>query len=432
MNVVSRAVVACLSILLAGHLAHAESLTAAGAENAFGIISYKKLAAASPNKNLFFSPLSLHSCLQLASNGATGETAKEMRMTLDLEGISPALANAEHMKLLESLSGKNLRTGDNDDRPFVLSVANSIWADKAFSFNPQFVETCKKFFSAEVKNLDFRGANGTAAINSWVSEKTNGKIKQIVDSLNPENPLVLLNTAYFRARWQHIFPAENTAPKVFQVGPSAKKVPMMRADGRYQYLETATFQAIELPYEHCRNSMIVLLPKSPANLNQFTQGLSEKEWNQWLLSLAEKSGEIEMPKFSMSYEVVCNQMLEAQGMKRIFSDKAELTNMLQVGSALDNQEKAPSKSPCQAEDHLPVDQTTPKIDKVLHKTFVSVDEQGTEAAAATATIGRGLSMPHVSSEKFKMIIDHPFMFVIVNRETGAILFIGQVNDPMES
>jgi serpin B len=385
--------------------AASEMASEAPPQNAFGLASFKKLAEETPKKNIFISPLSIHSCLHMAFNGAAGETATEMGKVLDLDGQSVEKANEYHKQLIERLIGEGRKP---DATNFVLETANSLWANEKIKLKPEFVEMSKKFFSAQVANLDFAKQESVTKVNTWVGEHTHGKIDKIVDHLSPEDVLILVNAAYFKARWQSVFNKASTKPAEFHTAAaSEKKVPMMHINGRFSYLENEGLQAIELPYADGQTSMFVFLPPEKMGLAEFAASLSEKKWDQWLKDMSSQQGELDMPKFTMRYEKFLKDTLNALGMKEAFSGKADFSAMV-------------------------VPPPPAYISDVLHKTFVKVDEEGTEAAAVTAVLMRSMGMMHEQTAKpFKMVVNRPFFFAIMDWKTHAILFVGQVTDPSE-
>jgi len=378
----------------------------ARAESAFGLATYQQLAESTPDDNIFISPYSLYSCLHLAYNGAAKQTASEMARVLGLEGVKPNDTNKDHKGLTEQLTAG----GESQESSFVFHTANSLWANAKIKLKPEFVALSKNFFGAQVQNLNFSDSDKAAdAVNSWVSRETHGKIDRIVGQLSDQDLLLLVNAAYFKARWQSPFAKNATTVADFHVSAkTVKKVSLMHISNRFNYLEKKDLQAIELPYSDGDTGMYIFLPREKTSLANFTHSLSCRSWDHWISQMAEQRGELELPSFTMNYQISCKKTLSALGMKQPFSAQADFSGML-------------TPPPSAA------------ISDVLHKTFVKLDEDGTEAAAATAVIERSLGMPQFADAKpFKMVVDHPFFFAVMNKKNHALLFVGQVTDPSGS
>ncbi|HEY9759095.1 MAG TPA: serpin family protein [Oculatellaceae cyanobacterium] len=373
----------------------------AHAENAFGLAAYKKLGDG--GKNLFMSPFSIHSCLHLVFDGAGGATEEEMAKVLHLSVAGKEVANTEYVRLLEEIEPAT------SDEPFVFSAANSVWANKDLKLRSGFVDTAKSVFRAEVRSLDFANSESVGTINSWVSDNTHGKIPKIVDSLTPEQAMVAVNAAYFKAPWKTVFNRELTKEADFKTDSGTKKVSMMDVRGAFHYLENDELQAIELTYGGGRESCIVILPKEKSTLGELRQSLTSTSWDALVDKMGNRSGELFLPKFTLEYQVPLRDYLIQAGMKQAFEKNADFSRIAE----------AEKGSPACA-----------KLSQVLHKTFLKVNEEGTEAAAATATTERMLSLDvQKEAEPFKMVVNRPFFFAIVNWKTRAILFLGQVADP---
>jgi serine protease inhibitor len=374
----------------------------AQSENSFGLTAYKGLGEG--NKNFFISPFSIHSCLHLVFDGASGATAEEMGKVLNLSVAQKAAANTEYVGLLEEIEPAS------QDEAFQFSAANSVWANKVLKLKAGFVDTAKTVFRADVKSLDFSGADSLGQINSWVSDKTHGKIPKIIDSLSPEQAMVAVNAAYFKAPWQTVFKKDATRHADFKADGGTKKVSMMDVSGIFHYLENDQFQAVELPYAGGRESCIVMLPREGSSLAKLRQSLSSANWDAWVDKMDNKAGELFLPKFKMEYQLPLRDYLVQAGMKQAFEKSADFSQIA---------ESDPNAAVCA------------KLSQVLHKTFVKVNEDGTEAAAATATTERMLSLKvDTDGEPFKMVVNRPFFFAIMNWKTRAILFLGQVADPV--
>jgi serpin B len=376
--------------------------TSAISENVFGLSMYKMFADKENNANVFISPFSLHSVLHLTFDGAKGETSKEMAKVLDLARVDVAKGNEDYKKLVEAVGAKPSKASS-----FVFSTANSLWANQKTKLKPTFVEMAKDVFDAEVKNLDFAKPDSADKINVWVSERTHGKIDKIISGLSDKEILVAVNAAYFKARWETVFKPEMTKPADFKTGSGAsKKVSMMTLHSSFPYLENDRMQAVELPYNDERTGMVVLLPSEKSSLPDLRKSLTADTWTAWMKKMEKKKGELSMPKFTIGFQASCKDALVAAGMKQAFSGNADFSGIVEgAGKA--------------------------SLSDVVHKTFVKVDEEGTEAAAASAVTGRGMMGDFSDEKPFKMVVDRPFFFAVVNLKTHAILFAGQVTDPSD-
>ena len=353
--------------------------------------------------NLFYSPYSLSSALAMTYAGASGTTAAEMEKALHLslgEETHPAFSALKDG--LEDLQ---------KDGGVQLAVANSLWPMKGYPLLPAFLERVKSGYGAEIVPLDFAGATEESrqTINRWVEDKTREKIKDLIapGNLEPLVRMVLVNAIYFKGKWASPFKSERTAPGDFFVSPDAiVLVPMMDQTHRFPYAETDDCQILELPYVGDGLSMLVILPKDRDGLAGIEARLSSDFLAAWRERLAEREVHVILPKFKMTWgAALLNGPLQALGMVDAFSKtKADFSGMdgrpdwLYVGL-------------------------------VLHKAFVEVNEEGTEAAAATAVVMKYRSIPKPPPE-FRA--DHPFLFLIQDDRTGSVLFLGRVADPSKS
>ncbi len=364
------------------------------ANTKFGFKLFNSLRKQEPNKNIFISPTSVAIALSMTYNGASGETKQEMAKTLELLGMTSTDINKANQSLQ-----KSLETADPDVK---LSMANSLWARQNFIFKPEFIQTNQQFYQAQVTSLDFANPQSPRLINNWVSQKTQGKINQIVEEINADQVLFLINAIYFKGNWTTSFDASRTANKPFYLEEGGSKPhPMMSQQGFYRYYENDRFQAVSLPYgKEGRLSMYLFLPNSQSSLADFSNQLTPENWNQWMQGFRGRDGHIEVPRFKLEYEVELNKTLKALGMEAVFDrSKADFSQMTS-------------------------DQVF--VDAVKHKTFVEVNEAGTEAAAVTSVGIRATSLPLAP---FQMTIDRPFFCVIRDNQTGTVLFMGSIVDP---
>ncbi|MBW4643896.1 MAG: serpin family protein [Goleter apudmare HA4340-LM2] len=348
----------------------------------------------SSEKNVFVSPSSVAIALAMTYNGASGSTQQVMAKTLELQGMDLSAINSSYAALKSLL--------ENPDPLVQLAIANSLWADKDASLRSDFLQKAQDFYKAKVTTLNFQDAATPDVINSWVNENTQGKINKIVDTVDPEQVLFLINAIYFKGQWSNEFDKTKTAQYPFYLtSGSQKPQQMMSQEGNYLYHETDQFQAVSLPYgKEGKLSFYIFLPKENSNLKAFEKNLSFENWAQWMTQFRNREGSIRLPKFKTDYEVTLNDALKALGMEEAFSSKADFSGM---GKNL-------------------------AISQVKHKALIEVNEEGTEAAAATS-VGIVATSYREPQKPFQMIIDRPFFCAIRDHQTGTILFMGSIVDP---
>jgi len=355
----------------------------------FGFNIYGELSKAGSG-NLFISPVSIAICLSMVLNGADSDTASQIASVLKMSGVTVDDINS----MCRTLAG-NLKTAD----PSVeLTVANSVWCRKGVPFNGQFIKRVKDSFAAEVSDQ-----MTAVAMNGWVSSSTKGKIQKIIDSV-PENAVMyVINAIYFKGQWAAKFDTKLTKLLDFHVSADkVKKHPMMTQQGKYQYLKGDTFQAVKLPYGNRRLSMIVFLPDQASSLKDLQGRLNAAAWKQWMSKFAEREGNVTIPRFKCEYETDLNNSLKSLGMTSAFD-------------------------PARA-DFSGISREKLYISRVKHKTFVDVNEQGTEAAAVTSTEMK-CTVALMEPGTFRMLVDRPFFFAIVDSRDSSVLFMGSIVDP---
>lgn len=359
----------------------------------FGFDLFTELSREDAGKDVFISPTSVALALAMTYNGAAGDTAKAMAKVLRVEWMSLAEVNDANLALQESLRGA--------DPKVQLSIANSLWADKDVALRQGFINRDKRFFRADLALLDFKGPQSVDVINAWVNRNTKGKIPTIIDSIPQEAFLYLINAIYFNGKWSRPFEKKHTRDEVFTFPDGrTKRLPTMFQSGDYRYYEGEGFQAVGLPYGKGRMSMYVFLPDEDSGLEEFARSLNVANWDKWMNGFAEAQGTVGLPRFKLEYGEELNTALTSLGMGPAFDPRrADFRGM-----------------------------TGPPawISRVVHKTFVDVDEEGTEAAAVTAVIMAGSLAP---PKTFRMIVNRPFFFAIRDNMTGTNLFMGSVSDP---
>jgi len=346
--------------------------------------------------NVFVSPLSISMALGMTVNGARGNTEQAMKSTLEFGSMDIADIDEAYQGLMELLPGL--------DPEVLFQVANSIWYRLGMDIRQDFLSTCETYFDAEVTGLDFNSPGAAPAINTWVDDKTNGKIKKIVESPIPsEMVLYLINAIYFKGTWTEQFDPELTRDDLFRL-PGGNQVPcrMMARPGPGEKIDVDCFcdsevTIVDLPYADGWYSMTVVLPQTGGDLDDLIAGLDGEKWNAWMERIGAHEGILLMPRFETTYEIKLKDALTALGMGLAFEPGyADFSGII---------------------DGIPL-----WIDEVKHKTFVRVDEAGTEAAAVTS-----VSLP--TSAGFSVHLNRPFLFAIREKHSGTILFIGKMVNP---
>jgi serpin B len=362
-------------------------LVAANTRFAFKL--FRALTRQQPDKNIFISPASIAIALSMTYNGSVGQTQAAMAIALELQEMSLQQVNEANAQLRQAL--------ENLDNEVELAIANSLWANQDVEFKRDFLQRTQEFYGAKVTNLDFSATEALATINNWVSENTNGKIKTILNQLNPQTILILINAIYLKGIWTSPFDKENTHDRVFTLLDGTQKpYPMMSQGGTYRYYQGENFQAISLPYRSERLSVYIFLPEQDSNLQAFHKNLNAANWDKWMNQFHKMKGTIVLPRFKLEYQVELKDVLITLGMGAAFMGGFQ--QMCAQPAA---------------------------ISKVIHKTFLEVNEEGSEAAAVTAVeVTRSFS----SEPTFRMIVDRPFFCFIRDNQTGTILFMGSIMD----
>jgi serpin B len=353
--------------------------------------------------NLFYSPHSISVALAMTYAGARGDTAEQMAATLQFlleqERLHPAFnwLDAELANRGEGAQGK-------DDEGFRLNIVNAIWGQKDYGFLSDFLDVLAQNYGAGLRILDFinETEESRLAINDWVSDQTEGRIEDLIPqgAIDALTRLVLTNAIYFNAAWAYPFDGDITADGPFYLIDGGQvTVPMMKQTEAFGYTDGEGYQAIELLYDGDELSMVIMLPED-GQFEVFEEGLQADKVSDIIGGLELTEVALTMPQFEFDSEFSLKDTLAGMGMPVAFSGAADFSGMT-GGRDL-------------------------YISEVLHKAFVSVDEAGTEAAAATAVIMKETAMPGQPAE---VTIDRPFIFLIRDIETGAILFVGRVMDP---
>lgn len=371
----------------------------AGTVNEFGLALFKKLLE--EQENIFISPTSIATALSMTYNGAGGETKEEMAEVLAITGIDLERLNENNLALLYFLQ--------TADPAVKLDIANSLWMREGMDFDQDFLARNEKYYDAVVTALDFDSPEAVEIINKWVYESTGGLIEDIIEPpIDPMTVLFLINAIYFQGDWSEPFNEAWTKEESFYL-PNGEKtvVPFMHRSGKLDYYEEESFQAVRLPYgEKDRLAMYAFLPAEDKDLLKFIQEINNGTWNEWRQGFRQEEGDLFLPRFSMEYEKSLNDVLIDLGMGAAFDqNRADFFDMV----------------PWEGGPRL-------YISEVKHKSFIEVNEKGTEAAAATSVEMRVESAP---AFRFTMKADRPFFFLIYDELTQVIIFMGAVANPGE-
>ena len=345
--------------------------------------------------NFMVSPFSLSMALAMTWNGSDNETKLAIQNTLKLKDMSDEEVNSYFKKLKESF--------EETDPSTKLAIANSIWTNKNIKILPQFISLNKKYYKATVDAVDFSAPTTVQRINKWADDNTNGLIKEVIEETNPRALMYLLNALYFKGIWTSEFDAKSTSiMKFITERGKSKNVDMMHQNAHFNYASDETMQMVELPYGNEAFSMMVLLPQQGRIIADISRTLQNKEyWNNMKSRLRDKDVDLFLPKFKTEYSKQLNSVLKDMGMDIAFSpENADFSRMSDTRSF---------------------------ISFVQQFTYIATDEVGTEAAAVTVVGMETTSFPS-TPEKVTFKADRPFIYVIQEKSTGSILFMGAVKD----
>ncbi|MDJ0974881.1 MAG: serpin family protein [Planctomycetota bacterium] len=373
--------------------------------NAFAVDLFKAMKG---DGNLFFSPYSISAALGMTRAGARGETAAEMDAVLHY----PESLAIHQRALVDALKPRQIREYDDEGKPklvpaYELNVANALWGQKGFAFLPDFLETMKTDYRAPLFRIDFQQQElARKTINEWVEKQTKDKIQNIVPPGSPPRNafLVLANAIYFKGGWIEPFSESRTKHRPWhRLDGSQEKSALMRRVDHFRYTEDDDVQVAELAYRGNDTSMVVILPKKKDGLIAVEKALTAERLATWMGGLRRQRLDLSLPKWKFTYTRELSRVLKKMGMKHALGegmpDFSGITDQAQLG-----------------------------IGMILHKAYIGVDEEGTEAAAATVIIMPTGAVERPSTPK-PFVADHPFLYVIRHRKTGAILFMGRLLDP---
>ena len=383
-----------------GYLADAEPIvielkSKVDTDNTFAFDLFKTTYRLTDESNVFVSPLSMNMALSMTMNGAKNATLDEMQEALRAKNYTMDDINKYNKSLREALVAV--------DKSTTLSIANSIWYDNLYTFENDFISTNRNNYDAEIKAVDFGSSNTVRQINDWVSGKTNKKIPTIIDELSPDNVICLLNAIYFKGIWRDKFDKNRTKDEDFysEGGSSMGKVKMMSQTHNFLYSADDNCGYLMLPYGNQAFSMIVMLPNEGKSIDDVIPNLSNKSWDE-AMYMDTYEVNLRFPRFKAecSYEMH-KAILPDMGMVVPFSEFADFSGMTKDVNIM--------------------------LSKVIHKTFVEVNEEGTEAAAVTAVVGDVTALPPPGT-KINYVVNKPFAFAIRENSTGVILFFGKIGN----
>ena len=385
-----------------GNIDGVKSLSAACSK--FSIASYKHLTFGN-NENMFFSPVSISTALCMVYVGAQGKTSQEMASCLQIAGLGDDVH-----ELFRDLF-QTIQNGDHEETGYTLKAANRLFASKDYNFLEQFVNKCHTFYHTDAQSMDFKGDAETSRknINDWVKDETENKIKEIIPSgmINDATVMILVNAIYFKGDWMNPFDKALTEPMTFYASHGEIQVNMMKMmskDIRSNTDNELDCTYVDLEYGNKEMSMTILLPNKLDGLQALEEQLTHDKLETMLKQMYTGRFEVtlHLPRFKMDYEKNLNDMLSSTGMETLFTDQADLSGMDGTRSL--------------------------SVSVVVHKAFVEVNEEGTEAAAATGVGIALMSMPSMPSPLL-VKCDHPFLFLIRERASGSIIFMGRLMNP---
>ena len=366
----------------------------AAANNGFAVDFYREVTA--KDGNIFFSPTSMFVAFSALYEGARENTADQMQQVFGFEPDLQARYNA---------TAHFMSSVNRDDPNATLEMANALWPALQFVPSDSYVDAVRSVYLADVERVDFTGG-GADRINSWASEKTHGKIEEVLtpDAVDASTFLVITNSIYFNGSWTVPFPEEDTVNDDFWKRPSESvKTDFMRVQDRFDYVSLDGVQIIRMPYVGDRLSMLVILPNDKDGIGSLESGVSAGQITQWKQSMQSHEVSVFMPKFTMETSYSLPAYLSSLGMVDVFDDSlADLSGI------------------------APVEPNGLYVSEAIHKAYVDVNEVGTEAAAITAVV---LDFTSAQPPPPMFIANHPFIFIIQDDESGAILFMGRLSDP---
>jgi serpin B len=382
------------TIVEPGNLTPADKEVAANS-GIFGMNLLNEIVKTEPDSNIIISPLSVSTALGMTLNGANGSTYTQMKNTLQLSGNTQTEVNQSFQNLNNILNSA--------DPKVTFTTDNSIWCRQGLSFEQSFLGVNKKYFNAYVQTLNFGDPASIVIINNWVSNNTNGKITQIIDKIEADAVMFLINAIYFKAEWQNKFDSLLTRPRLFNMSAGSQvQCLMMNQQNNFNYYKGTSYGALEIPYGNGNYDMLIILPNDNIDLNHLLSQVNGNLLYQINAGLAKHQVNLYLPRFQVYFNLLLNNPLINIGMVDAFGPGADFSNISKTLKLF--------------------------ISKVIHKTYIKVGEEGTEAAAVTAVVIDKAINHSTEIETFS--VDHPFIFLITEKNSGAILFAGKVVNPL--
>ncbi len=364
-------------------------------ENTFAFDLFRSvLQASSEDKNIIISPLSVSVALSMTLNGASGQTREDILATLGISGLSDTEINQAYKNLVGALL--------EVDRRVTMKIANSVWIEQDFSPEKPFIDVLKEYYNATTGEFDATDPGAPAMVNRWIEDNTNGLIKNMIDGFSDNTVMLLINAIYFKAKWQAEFDKSLTKPAPFykQSGTSAN-VPMMSQEEILKVVQGNGFVFAEIPYGQGNYVMDILLPDSDAGTSSLLPLLDDDQFNSLVAGSGPREVDFSMPRFKFGFKAKLKDILADMGMAVAFTDQADFSRISELSL---------------------------RVSEVLHQAFIETNEEGTEAAAATVVQFELTSAQ--PSTPLVLKLDHPFLFMIRETTTNAILFMGRVSDPL--
>lgn len=363
--------------------------------NEFAFSLFKPLVAdAKGSGNIMISPFSVSSALSMTLNGASGETFEAMKDALAYSDKTLEEINETYLKLMNDMISVDPRV--------VMEIANSVWVEKNLTVKQPFMNSLETWYKAEARSFDVTDPAAVKMVNDWIAGKTHDKIKNMLESLDPDIAMLLVNAVYFKGKWRNQFDPDETGLKPFYVtGDAPVQVQMMHQKENFRVVNTGNATLVELPYGQGNYSMVVMLPDVGVTLSEALQLVTPENWYTWMTNLENAVSEVDLslPRFKYEYKRKLNDDLTNLGMGVAFNPMlADFSNMCDRGLF---------------------------ISFVLHQTFIETNEEGTEAAAATIV---GMELTSVPNTRV-VNVNRPFLYFIRETTTGTIVFMGQVTDP---
>jgi len=364
----------------------------------FAVNLFKNITSKDEQKNEVMSPVSIALALALLENGADGKTRDELKRALiEHAGSSDVLAVYRALQ-------QQLRI---DDEKTKLNIANGLFQNKDLQLKEEYLSSTRDCYETEIDQVDFKNQleQTRQKVNQWVSKKTSQKIPELFKkgSLNQDDRMVLANAIYFRASWKQSFNKAQTKQQTFYKNgrdQDKQQVQFMHESSSHRHHESNDLAALELAYNHQDLAMVVVLPKQRDGLRDLEKRLTGKELRQIISQMQQRQVQVQLPKFAIRSQIDLKQTLSKMGLESIFSNSANFDRM--------------SQQPL-------------KVDNGIHEAYITVNENGTEAAAATGFSIKNRAMPIAPADPTPFVADHPFLYAVVHKQTGAIVFLGKVN-----